>query len=351
MSESKTIDLMLRMLHRRRIVWGDYLANLSLCVSLIGPRGSGKSVGATAIGVTDGLLAGRRVVSNLPLAVKVRYKDCSKVFESEDLDAVMMLSVNDFDQNYGDCMMVVDEVNLALADSLRSTSNQALDFSYILQQMRHRNLNFIFTTQNEMWQTNRMRYQVDLYIACSDNAMRSGGKPKKEDIGRKSHWDLHDVSGLITGKVLHDDLRTFKVPPYKEVIAWNVPYWNCYSTDLMQKREKFARKQEQESKEIGFDEEHLERLAREYQTPASLLNKCINLGIETMLKADTWAALGITDDRAMQTKVGSILTKLGCQSKHNSTGHYYIFPSQATMLKNLSALGLTAEMKGDQDNG
>jgi len=357
LSESETIDLMLQMLHVRRITKVKWLKALSLCVALIGSRGSGKSVGATQIAVVDGLLAGRRVVSNMPIAIKVRYKDCEKVFEAEDLDTVMLLNQNEFFENYQDAMIVVDETNMSVADAQRSTSNQALFFGDILQQMRKRQLDFIFTTQSEAFQTNRVRFQTDIYIACRDLAMVAGDgdsfiDPDPDQLGRKSLWRLYDMSGLIMGEVLKvNDLRTDRVRYYDEKIVWNTPFWNCYSNELMQRREKYKLQVQDKAQEVGFDAAHMALIAEKYKMPADLIKQAVNLGISSMIKADLWELLGVSGNRSMQTKLGTILKKLGCRTFETTSGKGYNFPTQAEMLKRLSKMGLNAiNMEGENDN-
>jgi len=344
-----TIDIMLKLLHKRRIFKGDWLADMSLCIALIGTRGSGKSAGMTGITVLDGLLAGRRVVSNLPIAVEARYRDCSKVFRTDSLDAALMLDVNEFNENYYDCLICVDEVNAYLADSQRSMTNQALAFSYILQQMRHRKLDFIFTTQAENMQTNRMRFQTDFYIQCKDMAM-SGGQPKRGDIGRRSQWKMHDMSGLVTGEVTHsDNTKSQTVPSFNEKVFWNTPFWNCYDTAQMQKREKFTRDQEEAT---GFNPEKLEEIQRTHEAPVRLVSEAVKLGLERIDKASLWENLGIVGDASMQTKVGKIMLDIGCKTIEGTKGREYMFPSQAAMAKNLAKLGLKIiDEEGDNHAG
>lgn len=351
MTGEETIDLMLKMLHVRRIVKVRWLRGLSLCVALIGSRGSGKSVGAAQIACVDGLLAGRRVVSNMPIRIKVKYRDCEKVLETDDLDAAMMLDINEFNDNYQDCMIVVDETNLAIADSQRSTSNQALFFSYILQQMRHRKLDFIFATQSESFQTNRVRFQTDIYIACRDMAMISQNgefiNPDVSALGRKSEWRLYDMSGLIMGEVLKaEDMRTNQVKWYDKKVVWNVPFWNCYSTELMQQRRKLNLKQQNGEKDLDYDNEYLEQLVRRYKSPVKMVLNVINMGVDRMSKSDVWSALGIAKDRAMQTTIGTLLTNLGCQTVGGARGKDYIFPARDEIMSKLSGLGMYIEEAG-----
>lgn len=344
-SQERIIDVMLKILHTRRIFKGGWLNKLSLCIALIGPRGSGKSVGLTGIVVLDGLLAGRRVISNMPVAVNVRYRDCEKVFRTEDLDASMMLNENEFNANYYDALIAIDEVNTYVADSQRTMSNQSFFFANILQQMRHRKLDFIFTTQSESMNTNRVRFQTDFYIQCRDAAMFHG-QPSANDIGRKSHWKIHDMSGLVTGEVMHKDARTYAVPPFTEKIFWNTPFWECYDTQQMQKREKHIAKKPGNGHVDGIDIEKLESLKATYERPVDLISKAIDLGMDRIEKKQLWETLGISGNQSMQTKIGHAMNELGCKTITGTRGREYVFPSQDEMKKNLAMMGLELHIKG-----
>ena len=343
MTGEETIDFMLQYFHKRRIVKVGHLAGLSLCVVLIGVRGSGKSVGATQIGIVDGLLAGRKVVSNMPIQIKVKYKDAEKVFETEDLDAVTMLDINEFNTNYEDCLILIDESNLNVADALRSTTNQALFFAMILQQMRHRKLDFVMTTQDEGFNTKRTRSQVDLYIRCKDKAMVSKDgariRPKIGELGRKSEWSLYDMSGVITGEIKRADTRTGEIVPYRELTAWNTPFWHCYSTKLMQRWEKLKFDDNKET--IGkLDTEYLKELVNQQNVVIKAVISVIRENITEIKKADLWKLCGI-EDRSSQTTVGQFLTgQLGFESNRKGDGYYYIFPNQAEMIKRLADIGI-----------
>lgn len=344
LDEGQIIDLMLRFLHRRRLIKGDYLGEYPLCVTLIGPRGSGKSVGLTGIAVLDGLLAGRQVVSNMPIRIKVRYRDAEKIMESEELMPEMLLDVNDFLNNYYDCLICIDEVNKFMADSARSTMNQALYFSYDLQEMRKRKIDFILTTQVEGWQTDRTRSQVDFYIRCRDYAFLSG-KPKKEDLGRKSRWEIFDMSGLITGEVMHADRRTWAVPPYTEKIFWNVPFWNCYDSELLQTRKKYNLSDRKST--LEFDEEKLSSIENTYQVPFQVITRLMGVNVERVSKVQLWDILKITEDHGMQSRIGRVLNELGCKTVNKKD---YLIPPQAEMIKNLAKLGFEVTME-DENSG
>jgi len=347
MTGEETIDYMLRHFHKRRIIKVGHLVGLSLCWVFIGVRGSGKSVGATQVAVIDGLLAGRKVVSNMPIQVKVKYKDAEKVFETEDLDAVSMLDINEFNDNYEDCMIVIDESNLNIADAMRSTTNQALYFGMILQQMRHRKLDFVMTTQDEGFNTKRARTQVDLYIRCKDKAMvKNNGtfiRPKIDDLGRKSEWSLYDMSGVITGEIKRSDTRTQEISSYKQLIVWNTPFWNCYSTELMQKWEKIRLNTTGEKRSINTS--YFDSASERFNIPVDLLIASIDFNNERILKDEIWEKLTIEDNITMKRRIGKLYTQIGINTIKSNSQRYFIYPSKLEIVRNLKSAAIEHEME------
>jgi len=344
-SQEDIIDIMLKNLHKKRIIKIHHLNYKSLCVTLIGDRGSGKSAGATQIVSVDGLLAGRKVVSNMPIIFKVRYKDAEKIFQTEDLDAVTMLDFNDFETNYEDCWILIDETNIDIADALRSTSNQSLFFTNILQQMRHRKLDFCFTTQNENFMPWRARWQTDIYIKCFDIAMISSTYPRISEIGRKSRWQLYDNSGLVTPSLYKDIFKKLdnELKPYKIVTAWNTPFWNCYSTDLMQRSEKLKLKSTGEKRVLNTSA--FEPVADKYNIPIDLLMNSINFDNERIEKKELWDKLGIIDDITMQRRIGKLYKQMNIITTDSHGSRYCIFPSKLETLRNITNTTLGMELE------
>jgi hypothetical protein len=278
----------------------------------------------------------------MPIAVKVKYKDLEKVFRSEDLDKAALLDINDFEQNYRDCLLFIDEINVQLAESRRSQSNKALFFSYVMQQLRHRQLDVIYTTQNDSFLETRLRYQTDLYIVCRDNAFLNG-TPKKDDIGRKSRWRLHDMSGFVTGEIMHEG-RSGGVPYYKQLTFWNTPFWGCYDTSLMQRYEDIpTKKYKAETPGYNLDYDRLADFQERYGVPVKLVLDIINCDFSYIGKKDLWKILNIEDNHGLKVKLGSILTELGVGTSSGTNGRVYTFPAQSMMIKKLADMGISAE--------
>jgi len=339
--EEEIIDLMLKFIHKKRIAKIGYFVNSNICIALIGPRGSGKSVGATQIGVVDGLLAGRKVISNMPIQIKVKYKDAEKIFETENLDMVTMLDFNDFDTNYQDCWILIDETNVSIADSQRTMSNQSLFFSHVLQQMRHRKLDFIFTTQSEMFLPYRARFQTDIIIKCRDIAMEKSLNPRPNDLGRKSHWRLYDYSGIFPSSLIHsEDKKINELKPYAKIIAWNTPFWNCYSTELMQRWDKLKLKTT--GKKLPDSNGMIAKLAELYKLPLDITTRAIDFDNERLTRKEVWAIIG---NNGHSEKIGTMYAGIGVVTVSSTGGNRdYLFPEKKELYRNIAELLIEKEV-------
>jgi len=198
------------------------LRKRSIIIGFVGPRGSGKSVGAARTVIIDYMLRGKPVWSNMEIGFDLISNGQIIPVKSKPLEK---LSLVELDQVYSNGVIYVDEVNL-LAEARRSMSNENLMFSYILQQLRHRRLSIIWSAQSENHCDDRLRWQTDIFILCEDVSI---SKPNC-DIGAYSRWKAHDYSGIVMGRTFSSsDANTF----YKATI-WNKPWWNTYSTWKLQ---------------------------------------------------------------------------------------------------------------------
>jgi len=335
----KTIDLMLQIYHVDRLFKSGYLQDLSLVTAFIGPRGSGKSVGATAYAVIDYLLAGKPVWSNMPIELKVKYRDCEKIFRSEPLDKAALMDINEFESQFADGLILIDEMNIEIADSRRSMSNTMLWFDMMLQEVRKRKMNICYMLQAEEWAGSRSRWQTDIYVVCRDRAFLDG-HPTKDKIGRRSRWRLHDMSGIITGDIkFMAGFDRNKVDYFEEITFWNVPFWGVYQTHQMQAYEKFDPSKKNDRK-LVIDTETLNRLTAGYQVlPEMIVNLLDSVG-GRILRSEVWELLKV-DDQAERTKIGSLLHDLGVDDYRDTYGNRgYILPAKEILTEKLAKLGV-----------
>lgn len=197
------------------------LRERSCVIGFFGARGSGKSVGATRTVIIDYMLRQKTVWSNMEIAFNYIANGKSKVFRSNNLDKLDLINL---DQEYFDGLIYIDEVNL-LADSRRSMSNANLMMGYVIQQLRKRQLNVIYSAQSPRHVDRRLyEDQTDIGIVCDDFSMIS----PKYKLGEWSRWAANDLSGVVTGFIDNNNDPNSSV--FYRSRECNKPWWNCYST-------------------------------------------------------------------------------------------------------------------------
>lgn len=204
------------------------LLHKSLVIGFIGLRGSGKSVGATRMLILDYMLRGYRVWSNMPIEFTQIVNGKEILRKSDDIEKIKMLSL---DEDYKDGVIFFDEANIEFFEAYRSMSKDNLSGSYMMQQLRHRGLSAIWTAQHETHVDTRLRFQTDIFIKCADISMM----PEHNHCtpGAYSAWDLIDSSGVTGQSTTNKGI----VQPFRKLTIWNQPWWNCYDTRTMQKKE------------------------------------------------------------------------------------------------------------------
>ena len=329
LSQERTIDVMLKIFHRQRFIRGGFLSDFDLIIGLVGPRGSGKSCGGSAIAIWDYLLCGIPVFSNMDIKVVVRYKKASKVFESANLDKTSLLDVRDQEQMYRNCLIFVDEANIEMAESQRTMGNRSLWFSYALQQARKRHLSMIHTEQSEYHVTERLRWQTSLYISTKDAAYQYG-TPKPGSMGRKSLWKVHDYSGIITGEA-------YEGTPVFDGVFHNTPFWHSFDTEQIQSGETELPDHKKQKTDISITPgTELAALKEEYADALTIIGAYSKKGEETRVWCDKlWENLDISGDRGEQVRIGGQLKALGVKSGQSTGGRrFYRIPQKSDFSDN-----------------
>lgn len=262
------------------------LAKRSLVIGFVGPRGSGKSVGAARLVALDFMLRGRSVWSNMDIGFTVANGDDMKLYKAKSLDK---LDLVDLDEMYENGLIYVDEVNLMM-EARRAMAHGNIMFSYILQQLRKRKLTIIWSAQSEMHCDDRLRFQTDIYVTCEDISIT---KPHC-GVGELSSWKAHDYSGIVKGKAPH----TSKEAVFYEGVEWNKPWWNIFDTEQIQ--EVGVGQVEQAPNNNGQYGEEVELLAS--NIAAHMYN-----GHSRVKARDLWQRFNVVD-RNIQTMIGMCLS-------------------------------------------
>lgn len=193
--------------------------DLALCVCYTGTRGSGKTLSMTIHAFLKMAYSDKKVWSNYPIEGTAVFPDGStKYCASVPLN---MESLYVFDKGLAQGIVCIDEVNL-WSDSRRSMSVTNRLINSILTLIRHRQLSFYFTVQNENWLDNRVRYQIDTLIRCQDMAF----KYPKLEFGNFIQLSARDMSGYNTGYPYSETGRV-----YTQVLQKGKNFWGCYDTE------------------------------------------------------------------------------------------------------------------------
>ncbi len=221
-------------------------------------------------------------------------------------------------------------------DALRAMSYENLMFSYLMQQLRKRHLNLIYTVQSEMWGDDRLRWQTSLFIKCSDAAY-FGGMPKPGELGRKSRWTIYDLSGVIrgdTGSFYDRSKDPLTAATVFKGDFHNTPFWHSYDTEQLQVGHDY------ESPDTGGDisikdTESLATLKEKYAEAQAVIDQVMEYDLGEVPCSNIWQILGIENDRSLQTKVGSQLQQLGVTKFYGpGNKNYYRFPPKSGFSNN-----------------
>lgn len=169
--------------------------DLGYIYTITGPRGSGKTLFMTYLGIHDAMMAGHKVWANYPIECWVDSMVIpGKVYHLKSLP-LNIEQVLLFDQQLAEGYVLIDEINL-WASSRRSMSVANRLISDTLQLIRKRRLTFIFTTQNFKWMDSRIRWQTDFLCECKDTS--------DNHDGRFIEILMQDWSGVKSGYAVSD---------------------------------------------------------------------------------------------------------------------------------------------------
>ncbi len=294
-----------------------HFKRMPLVIGLIGMRGSGKSASMVGIAITDWLLRGKPVWSNVPISVRVVYKDAEKTFESLPLERIEML---DLAAGYRDGLVCVDEVNLEGAEAMRTMSGANLAFSGVMQQIRKRNLSVLWTCQGWEWLDNRLRFQSDFVISCRDAFLAK--EYGSHALGERSVWRVHDLSGT-TGAFDQD--FSLKHKYISDYLVWEgtvliKTFWDAYSTEQLQGQSDYIAEFRDAKRNENRDKAIVAVQDAQAQTETAIKDMW-ERKIERFDADEFWNDNNITELKDKQ-RVGHVLNKF-YRRRRNGTGYFY----------------------------
>jgi hypothetical protein len=182
-----------------------------------GPRGGGKSVSMTVESII-GMVDGRKVFSNYPIAFDFRYST-GKIehFASLPFDEDAFLTQ---DKSMDDAIIVWDEMAISLgARDFQSVSNKLA--GKLITLLRHQHQSLFIASQFLFSLDKSIRIQCDSEIYCFDLSFKYPNLKRGECIAH----NIKDMSGRGSGEPYNMTGQTFTRTLDAE------PFWNCYDSE------------------------------------------------------------------------------------------------------------------------
>jgi len=317
-SAEQTIRILLKLYWGLHFVRYGYLAEKVLTIGFIGYRGSGKSASATALLINDWLIQGKRVWSNTPIAVKIKYRDAEIVLSSEPLPKLELLEM---DEDFHDGCVFIDEVNMEIAESSRYMSGTNLAFSYMVQQMRKRDLSVVWTAQQWNSVDSRLRWQSDFIVWCQDSFFTGSEYPP----GWFSTWRIMDISGMSGQIDFEQSIRMHYLLDLQINLGrcFIRPYWGCYNTTQLQGLGEYSKKVLEKQNQTVNDPP----INIEPENLGAFLDKCEadNAGA-VLYKKELWTEYGITGSHADKVRLGSMISNRQWGKGRDTRGRFWVVP-------------------------
>lgn len=220
-------------------------------IGVIGEPGSAKSVTTGFLVLKLYFIWGEPVWANMPIkytydvpgeiADKYGLEAGHAVFESQEIDSIKLLRMQG---DYTGGALVFDEINVKLADSLKTTSNVNFYFNQIDQQLRKDGDGLIYNTIDEMWVDPRLRGLTDIFIKCEDMALTEGGLKAKKPEGVDIRWTVYPMTSMYNGrpysKYHEADVFYFKASQYWGIVDtfYRQSTGEKYAVDIFEQAEK-----------------------------------------------------------------------------------------------------------------
>lgn len=227
--------------------------NVEPVIGTIGDRGGGKSASDSVIAVIDGGLEGKKIFSNMNIAVAVEVDDdiargygLSKggtvKIQSEELDKDALLNL---DERYKNSYIVIEEINVQYSNVRRFMSNTNVDFNEVCQQLRKFKCRLIYNVINEMFIDPQLRAMTDIFIRTYDTAFDIDSLQRHKPSGLDFCWTIYPMTGYMCGEQGKYSKTQKSVGP----VYFNFETWRgIFNTDRYQKQEQYTKTTAQKNK-------------------------------------------------------------------------------------------------------
>jgi hypothetical protein len=202
----------------------------------IGDRGGGKSAGSATTGVVDHMIDGKKVFSNMNIAVDIEVDDeiarreglnSGGVvhYQSEPLDKDALL---DLDERYRRSCLVIEEINVQFSNVRRVMANTNVDFNQVVQQARHLEMSMIYNVIDEMFIDPQLRTLTDAFIKTYDTAFDIESLSRHKPRGVDFKWTIYPWTGYLAGE---QNKRKPMPSTYFHFEAWHGIYNNLQNQE------------------------------------------------------------------------------------------------------------------------
>jgi hypothetical protein len=290
----------------------------SVVMMITGSRGSGKSLFLSSM-VVEELLRGKTVWSNMPVklthTIANKYNVPKLKTKPLDLDAFYALS-----EELQNGVVCIDEAQ-NMSDSRSSLTLKNRLLNAIVAQVRKRNLNVYYTTQDPSWVDVRLRFATDVEVACFDLGYSPWGRNHNVEWGKLIRCYFKDLSGYMTGTPY---FITGKY--YRKSIFKGYKYWNCYDTSKVTDLEeaftsvKLDMKQRIISNKDKYDESDPETLNR-YINEKNNNYDVVEMKVKDVLKRVMSSGITTIDNSVIYTALGGNKKVIGAYMKKLGAVH------------------------------
>jgi hypothetical protein len=320
----------------------NHYLNMDTITIFVGDRGSGKSVASVATAILDYALEGLPVWSNMDIKVTFRVdaETAGKYGLAPGLVVVQSLPLDkdrflDGDDEYRGGCVVVEEINIWLADARRAMSNQNLAASDLVQMIRKLKTALIANCIHEMFVDNRIRDAVDNFVSCEDTALMPEGHMAQKQQGEEFNLKVWPMTRKLNG------LRHWE-GGIRELTLKGRPWWGSFDTTQRQERIKYqANKASMDVETMIGEAPEVKEYHRKW---AGIEERVMNIsaqlgrnghevkdGLIKINSMELWGLLGITSDDVDKELTAALraigVTNTGNRDRKNG-GFVWTIPSE-----------------------
>lgn len=293
-------------------------------IGIFGLPGEGKSTLMAIIAYIDFMVANEPIWSNIVIkntldisdniASTYGLKGGKVAHEARKLDFDKMYRM-DKDYRFGG--YAIDEININIADALKSTTNANFYFNQVDQQLRKDRNGLLYTSIHEMWVDYRVRDVTDIMIKCYDTALSPDGLAAEKQEGVDIEIWIYPMSRMLTGYTYGDTGEKLG-PYYLHTKQW----WGIF--DTYQKQEtgkKYARdvfKNSPSTLEVGKNQIAVEEYSK-WGWLYDFIQGLREEGIKSITNYDLFDYLAPQLEHYTKSQIGQQLSSMGLVRRGQGT--------------------------------